>query len=133
MDRADSHCRCSTRRQIQQRIPNELLSSLSTCLVQGQVFEILQMLHEVQSETEKQLFQRRLQRIRQTQGRKGRRNQVGKVLQELVTVIFVAFLIKCLTVLLYAPAKHGTTYCIVIVIVNKPVAFFFGRIIGSSS
>lgn len=56
--------------QIQQRIPNELLSSLSTCLVQGQVFEILQMLHEVQSETEKQLFQRRLQRIRQTQDEK---------------------------------------------------------------
>eukprot|EP00094_Tigriopus_californicus_P009943 TCALIF_09588-PA protein Name:"Similar to gdl Gonadal protein gdl (Drosophila melanogaster)" AED:0.15 eAED:0.18 QI:0/0/0/1/1/1/3/0/158 len=57
-------------KQVQQRIPNELLSSLSTCLVQGQVFEIIQMLHEVQSETEKQLFQRRLRHIRQAQDEK---------------------------------------------------------------
>lgn len=53
---------------IQQRLPNELLSSLATSLVQGRIFEIVRMLLEVQHATEKQLFHRRLQFQKRCQG-----------------------------------------------------------------
>ena len=45
---------------LQQRMSNELLSSLAQSLVQGQIFEIVRMLTEVQHAVEKKLFQDRL-------------------------------------------------------------------------
>ena len=49
---------------LQQRIPNELLSALATSLVEGPIFEIVSSLTEVQNVTEKQLFRERLQVLR---------------------------------------------------------------------
>ena len=49
---------------LQQRIPNELLSVLATSLVEGPIFEIVSSLTEVQNVTEKQLFRERLQVLR---------------------------------------------------------------------
>jgi len=46
---------------MQQRVPYELLSELAASLAQGQIFEIVNMLTEVQQATEKHLFQNRLQ------------------------------------------------------------------------
>ena len=51
-------------RDLQQRIPNELLSALATSLVEGPIFEIVSSLTEVQNVTEKQLFRERLQVLR---------------------------------------------------------------------
>ena len=51
-------------RDLQQRIPNELLSALATSLVEGPIFEIVTSLTEVQNVTEKQLFRERLQVLR---------------------------------------------------------------------
>ena len=51
-------------RELQQRIPNELLSALATCTVEGPIFEIVQGLTEVQNATEKQLFKDRLNILR---------------------------------------------------------------------
>ena len=51
-------------RDLQQRIPNELLSELATTLVEGPIFEIVSSLKEVQNVTEKQLFRERLQVLR---------------------------------------------------------------------
>jgi len=48
----------------QQRLPNELLSSLASSLVHGQIFEIVKALTDVQQGTEKQLFQQRLQLLK---------------------------------------------------------------------
>ena len=45
---------------MQQRIPNELLSELATCVIEGPVFEIVQGLKDVQNAEEKQLFKERL-------------------------------------------------------------------------
>ena len=50
--------------ELQQRIPNELLSELATSLVEGPIFEIVTSLTEVQNATEKQLFRERLQILR---------------------------------------------------------------------
>lgn len=50
--------------ELQQRIPNELLSELATCLVEGPIFEIVASLTEVQHATEKQFFRDRLQVLR---------------------------------------------------------------------
>merc|ERR1719384_1219494 len=50
--------------ELQQRIPNELLSELATSLVEGPIFEIVSSLTEVQNVTEKQLFRERLQVLR---------------------------------------------------------------------
>jgi len=50
--------------ELQQRIPNELLSALATCQVEGPIFEIVQGLTEVQNATEKQLFKDRLNILR---------------------------------------------------------------------
>ena len=47
-------------RELQQRIPNELLSELATCVIEGPVFEIVQGLKDVQNAEEKQLFKERL-------------------------------------------------------------------------
>merc|ERR1719384_2845315 len=47
----------------QQRIPYDLLAELAASLVQCQIFEIVNMLTEVQQATEKHLFQQRLQSI----------------------------------------------------------------------
>merc|ERR1712001_228551 len=49
---------------LQQRIPNELLSALATSLVEGPISEIVSSLTEVQNVTEKQLFRERLQVLR---------------------------------------------------------------------
>ena len=46
--------------RFQQRLSTELLSSLATCLVEGQIFQIVSMLQEVQNAAEKQLFSQRL-------------------------------------------------------------------------
>ena len=54
----------SNSRDLQQRIPNELLSALATSLVEGPIFEIVTSLTEVQNVTEKQLFRERLQVLR---------------------------------------------------------------------
>ena len=51
-------------RELQQRIPNELLSALATSTVEGPIFEIVQGLTEVQNATEKQLFKDRLNILR---------------------------------------------------------------------
>jgi hypothetical protein len=48
-------------RDLQQRIPNELLSGLATSMEGGPIFEIVKSLTEVQHATEKQLFRQRLQ------------------------------------------------------------------------
>ncbi|CAB4056164.1 unnamed protein product [Lepeophtheirus salmonis] len=45
----------------QQRLPNELLSVISAALAEGQIFEIVEALAEVQQATEKNLFQQRLE------------------------------------------------------------------------
>merc|ERR1719431_502874 len=54
----------------QQRIPYDLLAELAASLVQGQIFEIVNMLTEVQQATEKHLFQQRLQSINRQKGEK---------------------------------------------------------------
>ena len=51
-------------RELQQRIPNELLSALANCTVEGPIYEIVQSLTEVQNSTEKQLFKERLEILR---------------------------------------------------------------------
>ena len=51
-------------RELQQRIPNELLSALANCAVEGPIYEIVQSLTEVQNSTEKQLFKERLEILR---------------------------------------------------------------------
>lgn len=50
-----------TPRDLQQRIPNETLSGLASSLAEGQIFEIIDGLTEVQQETEKKLFRERLE------------------------------------------------------------------------
>lgn len=54
----------------QQRIPYDLLAELAASLAQGQIFEIVKMLTEVQQATEKHLFQQRLQSINRQQQEK---------------------------------------------------------------
>ena len=54
---------------LQQRLPNELLSSLASSLEQEQIFDIVRMLTEVQQATEKQLFNQRLTMQRKLQGK----------------------------------------------------------------
>ena len=51
-------------RDLQQRIPNELLSELANSIEEGPIFEIVKSLTEVQNATEKQLFRERLQVLR---------------------------------------------------------------------
>nr|ACO15387.1 DGCR6 [Caligus clemensi] len=48
-------------RQFQQRLPTELLSVIAAALAQGQIFEIVEALLDVQQATEKNLFQQRLE------------------------------------------------------------------------
>jgi len=55
---------------IQQRVSYELLAELASSLAQGQIFEIVQMLLEVQQATEKHLFQNRLQFLQKTRTEK---------------------------------------------------------------
>ena len=55
--------------ELQQRIPNELLSDIARCLVEGPIYEIVSSLTEVQNGTEKQLFRERLQMLRGHSGK----------------------------------------------------------------
>ncbi len=57
-------------RTLQQRLPSEVLSSLASTLseAEGQVFQIVRMLTEVQNATEKQLFRKRMELLRKQQG-----------------------------------------------------------------
>jgi hypothetical protein len=50
-------------RKYQQRVPCELLSGLANALLNDTIFEIVNVLMEIQHVTEKHLFQQRLQLI----------------------------------------------------------------------
>ena len=49
---------------LQQRIPNELLSELATNLAEGPIFQIVQSLTEVQQANEKKVFRERLELLK---------------------------------------------------------------------
>jgi hypothetical protein len=57
-------------RKFQQRLPNEILSTLAAALVEGQIFDIVRALTEVQHATEKQLFHKRIEMQKKLQGKR---------------------------------------------------------------
>lgn len=50
--------------EMQQRIPNEVLSGLATAIASGHIYEIVRGLTEVQQLEEKSLFHRRLELLK---------------------------------------------------------------------
>ena len=54
--------------EMQQRIPNEVLSGLATAIASGHIYEIVRGLTEVQQLEEKSLFHQRLELLRKHSG-----------------------------------------------------------------
>merc|ERR1712168_1406197 len=50
--------------ELQQRIPNELLSGLASSIASGMIYEIIQGLTDIQQQTEKNLFHQRLELLK---------------------------------------------------------------------
>ena len=55
--------------EIQQRIPNEVLSGLATAIASGHIYEIVKGLTEVQQLEEKSLFHQRLELLKKHSGK----------------------------------------------------------------
>ena len=66
------HCPMCIFSELQQRLPNELLSGLASSIASGMIYEIIQGLTDIQQGTEKHLFHQRLELLKKQSGERAK-------------------------------------------------------------